>query len=95
MAPPPVAVRACACPSGCRGKRCQRASRSARQASACGPRRVGLNHEIAQGWIKLWASIRALIGILRHSVVPSLAIRANVVQFSIMSRRGSKRVQGS
>jgi hypothetical protein len=35
------------------------------------------------------------IWILRRSVVPSLAIRANGVQFSFMSRRGSKRVKGS
>ena len=38
--------------------------------------------KIAQGWPKLWAYIRALIGILRHSVGPSLAIWANPVQFS-------------
>ena len=39
--------------------------------------------EILQGWPKLWANFRALIGIFSQSVVPSVAIWANPVQFFV------------
>ena len=38
--------------------------------------------KIVQGWPKLWANFKALIGNFRQSVGPSLAIWANPVQFS-------------
>jgi hypothetical protein len=38
--------------------------------------------KIAQGWPKLWANFKALVGIFSQSVGPSLAIWANPVQFS-------------
>jgi hypothetical protein len=37
--------------------------------------------KIAQGWAKLWANFRALIGIFSQSVGPSLAIWANPGNF--------------
>jgi hypothetical protein len=39
--------------------------------------------KIAQGWPKLWANFRALIGIFSQRIGPSLAIWANPVQFSL------------
>ena len=42
--------------------------------------------KIVQGWPKLWANFRALIGISSQSVGPSLAIWANSVQFSFEGR---------
>ena len=41
--------------------------------------------KIVQGWPKLWASFRALIGIFSQSVGPSLAIWADPVQFSFLN----------
>jgi hypothetical protein len=38
--------------------------------------------KIAQGWPKLWANVRALVGIFSQIVGPILAIWANPVQFS-------------
>jgi hypothetical protein len=38
--------------------------------------------KIVQGWPKLWANFRALIGIFSQSFGPSLTIWANPVQFS-------------
>ena len=38
--------------------------------------------KIAQGWPKLWANFRALVGIFSQSIGPSLAIWADPVQFS-------------
>ena len=49
-----------------------------------GPRR---RTKIVQGWPKLRASFRALIGIFSQSVGPSLAIWANPVQFSCRRTR--------
>ena len=37
--------------------------------------------KIAQGWPKLWANVKALVGIYSQNVGPSLAIWANPVQF--------------
>jgi hypothetical protein len=42
--------------------------------------------KIVQGWPKLWANFRALIGIFSKTVGPSLAIWANPVQFSLVRR---------
>ena len=43
--------------------------------------------KIAQGWPKLWASFRALIGmIFSQTVGPSLAIWVNPVQFSFLEQ---------
>jgi hypothetical protein len=39
--------------------------------------------KIVQGWPKLWANFRALIGIFSQSVGPSVTIWANPVQFSL------------
>ena len=47
--------------------------------------------KIARGWRKLWANIRALIGILSHGVGPSLAIWANLVQFSFQPESAAAR----
>ena len=44
---------------------------------------TGAGTKIVQGWPKLWANVRALIGIFSQSVGPSLAIWANPVQFSL------------
>jgi hypothetical protein len=44
--------------------------------------------EIVQGWPKLWANFRALVGIFSQSVGPSIAIWANPVQFSFGVRGG-------
>ena len=40
--------------------------------------------KIVQGWPKLWANFRALIGIFSQTFGPSLAIWANPVQFSLV-----------
>jgi hypothetical protein len=42
--------------------------------------------KIVQGWPKLWANFKALIGIFSQRVGPSLAIWANHVQFSFAGR---------
>ena len=46
--------------------------------------------KIVQGWPKLWADFRALIGIFSQIVGPSLAIWANPVQFSFHLHDGSE-----
>ena len=68
----------------------QRVPRSARRLDA----RDALITKIVQGWPKLWANFRNLIGIFSQSAGPSLAIWANPVQFSSMlsSRRVPARV---
>ena len=43
--------------------------------------------KIVQGWPKLWANFRDLIGIFSQSVGPRLAIWANPVQFSFWFRK--------
>ena len=46
--------------------------------------------KVLQGWPKLWADFRALLGIFSQSVGPSLAIWANPVQFrSYAAERGA------
>ena len=42
--------------------------------------------KIVQGWPKLWANFRALIGIFSQIIGPSLAIWANPVQFSFVGQ---------
>ena len=38
---------------------------------------------LVQGWPKLWANVKALIGIFSQSVGPSLAIWASPVNFTL------------
>jgi hypothetical protein len=57
-----------------------------------GPPAAGRNRtKIVQGWSKLLANFKALIGIFSQSVGPSLAIWANPVQFSFSSPRRPRR----
>ena len=58
----------------------------AAQAAACQPRASAPSNETAQGWPKLWANFKALVGICSQSVGPSPAIWANPVQFSFTMR---------
>ena len=60
--------------------------------------RRGARTKIVQGWPKLWANFRPLIGIFSQSVGPSLTIWANPVQFSFRmppSSRPPRRRTGS
>jgi hypothetical protein len=50
-------------------------------------RQVGPVTKIVQGWPKLWANFRALIGFFSQTVGPSLAIWVNPVQFLLVLRR--------
>jgi hypothetical protein len=50
--------------------------------------------KIVQGWPKLWANFRALIGIFSQNFGPSLAIWVNPVQFSFVAH-GAAAAQAS
>ena len=50
--------------------------------------------KIVQGWPKLWANFRALIGIFNQSVGPGLAIWANPVEFSSVPCGGGRQADG-
>jgi hypothetical protein len=93
----PRSVRSVAAAGSCRPRgataartTCQVCVCSApRRHRRCGSRRRGAHRaitKIVQGWPKLWANFRALIGIFSQSVRPSLAIWANPVQFLFMQQ---------
>jgi hypothetical protein len=50
------------------------------------PRATCPRTKIVQGWPRLWANFRALIGIFSQSIGPSLAIWVNPVQFLLRDR---------
>ena len=50
--------------------------------------------KIVQGWPKLWANFRALIGVFSQTVGPSLAIRAHPVQISLPDFEWLSRLRG-
>ena len=56
------------------------------------PRRLRPQTKIVQGWPRLWINFKALVGIFSQNIGPSLAIRANPVQFPF---RTPKRTDGS
>jgi hypothetical protein len=62
----------------------QHSRRTARQRWAARFRRP--QTKLVQGWPKLWANFRALVGIFSHTVGSSRAIGANPAQFSFQDR---------